>query len=170
MMGAENTIIYAIFKQVVKDLEEKVNIDFDNVEASIDQIIWSTEKEVEFTEEEKKQIKSNEDEEKRKTIIEKYIGIRFEDLANHGSNSKKYTPKNVIILTAIFNDYQEEVYLDLHWYDYLRPSMIRAKKLIKKAYAMHKQREMTELDKKLALIHSNRIDNILLGEKNEQKK
>lgn len=163
-----------ILSHFMDELETRVDNDIESILASPWRTEWRQyrlEKVIPAKEEEKEEKRSRlrslmkEDEnpapEGYKKVLEKSLELSL--------GTDEMMKICAISVEATYNNSEVSTSIDLRWWDHYRPTIIRAKRLVSKAYYKRKDLDMTKVDKQLATINSSRIDDILFGDDDDKK-
>lgn len=159
-MSKEDKIIRAIYKQILDDLEYKVDTEPHNIVAAQNETTWQL-----ADEEEKKKdetLKTEED--------YSFKGKRI--TISYGTVSRKAVSKefhSYITFGVENHGDADESTIYLQWWHRFTPLVIRTKKVLKKGWRAQRLNEALLIDKKYAKLNSDRIDKILLGDKKGEK-
>lgn len=99
-----------------------------------------------------------------KRVVEKELELNL-SYNEEGARFRRY-----LSVEATFNSHHVEVAKTLSYGELLHPTTFRARRIISRYYNMYKDREMRKIDQAVELINGNRIENILMGDKDGQEK
>ena len=166
--------LFHIMGEICKELRKKFENDYQNCSIREKIVCWQTVRPAEEDDEEqgihKLSTKRYDDDDSSQFSYRTTAGIKigFEQIQVTTKEIDTYKNIEVFYMSALSEGKQSVIRTKLYWFDYLRPSVISLLIFLEWTRKVKVKQRSLALEKHLAKIIPDRVDNILLGGNDEK--